>query len=163
MRPCIHNTKSLQCALVKTSDILRARRKFFETPSKILQDQKLCHLLSVRQPKRKRPRDGVNEEKRKAKNKIASYFFRVTRGRKCSMLPVCRQFFASAFSVSKSRIQTILKTLQDGEIPKENRGGDRYANKNLDKKQKIRNFLNDLPASESHYNRSIVVYTSPVN
>lgn len=155
MRPCDHNTNSLQCALVKASDLFRARDIFFSEPNKLIQDQKLCHLLSVREPKRRRPRDGVrNAAQRKSKNMVASYFFRVYRGRKSSMLPVCKQFFIAAFGISKCRVQTILKVLKDGNVPKENRGGNRYLNKNVEKKQKIRAFLNSLPASESHYNRS---------
>nr|CAH7737999.1 unnamed protein product [Callosobruchus chinensis] len=65
-----------------------------------------------------------------------------------------RNFFLAVFGITKNRLTGIHKVITKRSIPKEKRGGDRYANKNCEKKQKIREFLQALPASESHYNRS---------
>lgn len=44
-------------------------------------------------------------------------------------------------------------TIIEGKTPKEGRGVDRKSGKFAEKKQKLREFLNKLPAHESHYNR----------
>lgn len=77
------------------------------------------------------------------------------------MLLVCRGFFLAAFGI-KNRITPILKAIQEGNIPEDKRGGDRYAKRSGPVKEKIRDFLKNLPASESHYNRkkSCRVYLS---
>nr|CAH7714926.1 unnamed protein product [Callosobruchus chinensis] len=60
----------------------------------------------------------------------------------------------AAFGVSAGRIRTVAKFLESGRVPKERRGGDRVSKKSLSKKNKIREFIASLPASESHYNRN---------
>lgn len=159
-RPCNHNTNSLKCSLVKISDIKNARKKFYEESAKSVQDQKLCHLISVAEPKRKRPRGLVQEEKRKPRNLQSKYYFRV-KG-KNTVQPVCREFLLTALGITKNRLVPILKAIHGGDIPKEKRGGDRYGQKFFEIKEKIREFLKNLPASESHYNRkkSCRVYIS---
>lgn len=113
------------------------------------QDQKLCHLLSVCIPHRKRPRDNVAEEKRKPKQFCVYYYFRHAKQFK----PVCRNFLLAALNIKKNRLITIAKTIYDGNVPKEKRGGDRKSHKSTAKKEKVKEFISSFPATESHYNR----------
>lgn len=61
--------------------------------------------------------------------------------------------FCAVFSVSEKRLNNINKQTVQGNIPKENRGGDRKFQKYVNKKEALRQFLNSLPAKESHYGR----------
>ncbi|CAG4939191.1 unnamed protein product [Colias eurytheme] len=65
------------------------------------------------------------------------------------------QYFVEkvTFSVTNKRLQTINTSTYKGDLPQENRGGDRRSTKSEEKKQSLRNFLKALPAKESHYNR----------
>ncbi|CAG4990204.1 unnamed protein product [Colias eurytheme] len=69
------------------------------------------------------------------------------------MVTVCKEFFKVTFSVTNKRLQTINTSTYKGDLPQENRGGDRRSTKSEEKKQSLRNFLKALPAKESHYNR----------
>nr|CAH7731441.1 unnamed protein product [Callosobruchus chinensis] len=140
VRPCNHDTKAYKCNLLKPSDIKKARNNFYEEPSKTVQDQKLCNLISILEPKRRRPKEGILAEKRKTKSVRVVYFLRVYKGNKAKTLTVCRNFFLAVFGITKNRLTGIHKVITEGSIPKEKRGGDRYANKNCEKKQKIRVF-----------------------
>lgn len=62
--------------------------------------------------------------------------------------------FMKTFSLKKDRLSYLAKTVFDGKIPKENRGGDRKSEKSAAKKESLREFIRKLPASESHYNRA---------
>lgn len=162
LRPCNHNTKAFKCSLATRTDIKKARENFYKDPSKIVQDQKLCHLISVSDPKRRRPKEDIPKKKRKPKSVRVAYFLRIYRGNKIKTLTVCRNFFLAVFDITKSRLTCIQKVLKAGDVPKEKRGGDRCKNKNNEKKKKIREFLEQIPACESHYNRkkSCRVYVS---
>lgn len=158
--PCNHNSKSYKCSLVTKADVVRARKKFYDEPVKTVQDQKLCHLISVSEPKRRRAAGDIEDGKRKTKAVQAQYYFRV-KG-KDRVHPVCRPFLLAALGITKNRVIPILKTINEGNIPKERRGGNRFLDKSLPVKEEIRKFLNGLPASESHYsrNKSCRVYLS---
>lgn len=110
----------------------------------------MCHFISVCPPQRRRPRQGVPEENAKPKNFHVFYYFRT----KSKVVPVCKKFLKAAFSISDSRIRTVAKIIESGQVPKEKRGGDRILNRNMEQKNKVKKFIASLPASESHYNRN---------
>lgn len=145
-RPCQHNSKTLKCQQVPYKYIKINREKFFEVASKTLQDQKLCRYLSVLPPSRKRSR---NQGVVKPKEFSVYYYFPCGN----ETFQVCRSFLIAVFNVTKGRLRTVAKTINAGTVPKEKRGGDRVSNKSNIKKQNVREFLNRLPATESHYNR----------
>lgn len=60
----------------------------------------------------------------------------------------------AAFSLSRFRINLIAKTVHQGNVPHEGRGGDRKSKKSAEKKNTLRQFIQKLPAKESHYNRN---------
>nr|CAH7761059.1 unnamed protein product [Callosobruchus chinensis] len=105
VRPCNHDTKAYKCNLVKPSDIKKARNNFYEEPSKTVQDQKLCNLISILEPKRRRPKEGILAEKRKTKSVRVVYFLRVYKGNKAKTLTVCRNFFLAVFGNVKALLE----------------------------------------------------------
>lgn len=68
-------------------------------------------------------------------------------------IQVCQVMFLNVLDIHKDRVRRVAKVCFDGNIPKEGRGGDRVSAKYTDKKGNIREFLDGLPAKESHYNR----------
>ncbi|KAK9709760.1 hypothetical protein QE152_g26442 [Popillia japonica] len=66
---------------------------------------------------------------------------------------VCQAMFLMALNISKDRVNHVAKFSFDGVVPKETRGGERLSQKYENKKQKVREFLDKLPAKESQYNR----------
>lgn len=56
------------------------------------------------------------------------------RKRKKKNVPVCRCYFMKVFSISKARINLIAKTIHEGKIPQECRGGDRKSRQSAHKK-----------------------------
>lgn len=145
-RPCQHNGKSFQCATVKKRHVQTLRQKFYADPIKANQDIRLCHMLSVA-PIARRRSAGVNVVP--LKNLSVSYFIKCDN----KATRVCQKFFVAALSVSKQRVNTVAKVIRAGEVPKENRGGDRKSQKSEGKKECVRNFLKRLKGRESHYNR----------
>lgn len=67
---------------------------------------------------------------------------------------VCQAMFLMALNVSKDRVNHVAKFCFEGQVPTETRGGDRISQKYEHKKQKVREFIDKLPAKESHYNRN---------
>nr|CAH7712403.1 unnamed protein product [Callosobruchus chinensis] len=145
-RPCQHDSKALNCKKVSLQYIRQHRGKFFEVPSKILQNQKLCRYMSVLPPVRKRSRE---MDSQKPKTFSVYYYFPCGK----ETFRVCRSFLSAVFNVKKGRLRSVARTLSLGNVPKETRGGRRLSNINETKKQNVRDFLNRLPACESHYNR----------
>lgn len=146
-RPCNHSSKTLNCNSVSRQDIIRQREIFYADANKITQEQKLCKFISVCPVQRKRSRENNGDPKPKS---FHTYFYFHT---KKNVIPVCKKFIQAALSITKRRIHTVAKTIFDGQIPKEKRGGDRQSVKSVDKKNKVREFICSLPATESHYNR----------
>lgn len=109
----------------------------------------LVRLLGPTEPKRR----GNSEPRSTTRNRTNSGTYYVLKFKGKKMQRVCRSFFMKVFSVSRKRLQNLNKVLMHGEIPKEKRGGDRKSEKTKARKDSLRNFLNNLPASESHFNR----------
>lgn len=114
---------------------------------KIQQDIKLCHFLSATAVDRKR---SIKNQPRK-RDFTVTYFLPKQLSKK--KIQVCQAMFLSVLNIRKDRVRRVAKVCFEGKIPKELRGGDRVSVKHIDKKQNIRQFLNGLPAKESHYNR----------
>ncbi|KAF2886979.1 hypothetical protein ILUMI_19194, partial [Ignelater luminosus] len=71
------------------------------------------------------------------------------------MVTVCRQIFMDILAVQKGRILNVLKRYKENnEMPKERRGGDRLKGTNDNKRSAIKNFVESLKCTESHYYRS---------
>lgn len=67
--------------------------------------------------------------------------------------PVCQKFFCAALNLSQRRLLTIAKQIQSGDGIRENRGGDRTSKKYANKEKSVIEFIGNLKATESHYNR----------
>lgn len=60
----------------------------------------------------------------------------------------------AAFTISEKRLRNLNKYIFRGSVPVEKRGGDHRSHKSIEKKNKLREFINNLPAKVSHYNRT---------
>lgn len=125
-------------------------RKFLykHTNSKIYEDKYLSRLMTPIEPQRrnKTPSRGI------AKNcKLSCSYFILSKKKKHTL--VWKKFFMAVFEVKDKRLTAINNTCFKGEIPKANRGGDHRSHKTAAKKESLKQFINKLPARESHYNR----------
>ncbi|XP_072384620.1 uncharacterized protein [Diabrotica undecimpunctata] len=148
---CKHNGPTYHCNSIAESDIRAIRNKIFENNVKSEQDIKLCHYMSVVPIERKRL---TTEQAIKGRNFSVHYFLSKRVSKK--KVQVCQAFFLKCVNIKKDRINYVAKTLSDGNIPKENRGGDHVSTKSVVKKNKIREFIGKLQGKESHYNRKKV-------
>lgn len=146
-RPCDHSQKSkFNCKSVSIRDIIQQREFLHKNKSKVEQDKFLTRFIAPYRPQEHRQ---STSEKRKPRKFSCTYF--VLRKKKPTC--VCKQFFQATFLIKSRRLNTIGKTLYDGNTPRENRGGDRKAAKHNGKREKVVKFLKSLHAKESHYNR----------
>lgn len=154
-RLCNHNNSTFKCNLISISQLKLIRKKFYDNPGKISQDIKLCHMLGVAEPQRRRGRIDTHANRKKPKNFHITYHIKVPGvASSASTYTVCQKFFTCAIGITKNRINSVAKAIHSGNIPKENRGGDRVSNKSKFKKERVREFIRKLPASESHYSRN---------
>lgn len=130
--------------------ILKNRQHFFKNTNKVDQDIYLTRLIAPYIPERRR-QSMVDPTKQRTRLISTTYFLN-DKGNKNR--PVCKAMFMKTFSLKKDRVHNVAKTVFEGNIPKEKRGGDRKSAKSGEKKEKLRLFLRKLPASESHYNRA---------
>ncbi|XP_028129617.2 uncharacterized protein LOC114325684 [Diabrotica virgifera virgifera] len=144
-RPCMHNSKKLNCSSVSLKEIMLQREKLYGYVSKIDQDQKLCHFMSVCPRQRRRGRVNTQESNAKPKSFHIFYYFHT----KNKTVTVCKKFLMAAFNISAGPIRTVAKFLESGQIPKEKRGGDRVSRKSAEKRAKVKEFIASLPASET--------------
>ncbi|XP_031336004.1 uncharacterized protein LOC116165583 [Photinus pyralis] len=107
---------------------------------------KLCHMISVLPTARKR--SIKNEPKNRALNLV--YFLK----RENTGIRVCQTFFRNALGLTNHRISHVAKIICQGEVPKENRGGDHTSAKSATKREKVVEFIGQLKGQESHYNRA---------
>lgn len=141
---CKHRGQKLKCRKFTVEDLLPLRNQFFKNQSKENQDIFLTRYIAPYDPVRVR---STAVKKRKIS---CTYFLKLND----KNVPVCANFFQRAFDTKKGRLRTIGRIIHEGAIPRENRGGDRRSSKSIHKKASVRNFINDLPAQESHYNRA---------
>ncbi|XP_045504864.1 uncharacterized protein LOC123701432 [Colias croceus] len=147
-QPCQHKTSSkFKCSSVTLRNVIKNRKLFFAQNSKVKQDVYLTRLMTSYEPQRRRGGLGIGLKNRK----MSCSYHLLSKNNK--MVTVCKEFFKVTFSVTNKRLQTINTSTYKGDLPQENRGGDRRSTKSEEKKQSLRNFLKALPAKESHYNR----------
>lgn len=149
---CKHSEKSkFLCNKINLAAIVRHRQHFF-SKGKVQQDIFLTRYIAPYEPERRKTKTTPScSTQKKTRSLSVTYFL---TGKKKKKLPVCKSFFMKVFSIKKDRLISIAKTVFEGKVPKENRGGDRKSQKSSEKKAKLREFLASLPANESHYNRN---------
>lgn len=143
-RPCSHNGKTYECCKVSLEDIHSVRKEFYRHAEKVRQDIYLCHYISVMPAKRRRQSKDIRQ-----RDATVSYMLNSNN----KTVRVCKTFFAAVFGLSKHRLGTVAKVMEEGGVPKEKRGGDRISHKTVSKKEKVRQFIGKLRGKESHYNR----------
>lgn len=146
-KPCSHKGPTYCCSEINLGDVQEIRNSFNATNDKIQQDIKLCHFLSATAAERKR---SIKNQPRKREFAVA-YFIPKRLSKK--KIQVCQAMFLRVLNICKDRVRRVAKVCFEGKIPKELRGGDRISKKHTHTKQNIRQFLDGLPAKESHYNR----------
>lgn len=125
--------------------IRKFNEKFYKCSTKITQDNFILKFCSVQGAKRLK-----NESKR---TKAVKYYILGDKGVK---VPVCQKTFMGALLVKKDRIQGVLKRFYEGggQMPQENRGGDRKSEKFTIRKLSVQRFIESFKGQESHYCRS---------
>lgn len=152
--PCKHcdnGTRSVyNCFKVTERDVVAFREKLFSNSSKVDQDNFLLMCTKVNPAIRRRI---VETDRKRNRSQSCEFRLKAVNG---SSIRVCRQTFEAAVNpIGKTRITGVMKrSYFTGQIAQENRGGDRVKDKNLDRKNSVRNFLRSLKARESHYGRS---------
>lgn len=142
--PCKHENGRFNCNNIPIEQLRLCRSKFFKHKSKIKQDNILSHLMTIELPKRRRSRRNANSHQFQVK-----CYLRIA-GNKVN---VCQNMFLKVFGVSQRRVQTIGKKMQSGVGITDKRGGDNRSVRNLEKKQKVKEFIASLKGRESHYGR----------
>lgn len=107
---------------------------------------KLCHMMSVISAERNRP----VKEKPKARLLNIVYFLK----RDNVSIRVCQGLFRHVLGLTVHRLNHVAKVINQGEAPKEKRGGDHMSTKSVAKRKKVEDFIGQLRGQESHYNRS---------
>lgn len=149
---CGHNSKSLACSSLTRRDIQHFQSVFYEIPDKIVQDNLILKYTKAIYPKRKQ----ISATGKRAKNITIKYL--IKKGLKQSgekhVVPVCRKVFLNVLKLSKYRVNMVCKRhLETGEPASEKRGGDTKSHKYEDKKKSVKEFIERLAITESHYCR----------
>lgn len=155
---CKHPSNSLYlCTQVTFDDVILFRQKLFQSKNKIEQDKFL--LLYIKSADVKRHRIDDNDSVRKRVQATCFYFPQSNPNKK---LRVCRNIFQRIIKpIGYNRVTGISKRFfESHSLPRENRGGDRISSKNIQRRNAVRNYINQLRGRESHYgrNKSIRVY-----
>lgn len=131
-------------------DIKKFHDLFYANKTKCAQDSFIISFCSGTPPKRNRPRENAKQVKRHTVS--VTYKIATSEGIK---IPVCREAFLGVLNIKKDRVLRIIKKFREnGQLPVETRGGDRIKDKNVQKKQNIKQFIESLKCTESHYCRS---------
>lgn len=150
-KPCRHSRKSkFRCAEFTQADIVKNRQLIYKHDFKKQQDIFLTRFISVYTPDRHRISCRNVNVISKPRKFSATYFLKCNK----KMIVVCKKFFMTVTSMKRKRLNTIGQTILKGEVPKERRGGNRKSAKYAQKKANVKQFIQKLPATESHYNRA---------
>lgn len=118
----------------------------YSTDSKVKQDTVILKCCHGEKPKK--------TDRNKRRNDSIFITYKVPDG-EGNFVRLCKNAFLEVTGLSRFRIERVVKLfLHKGEIPRERRGGDRVGNRNIDKKNKIKIFVESLKCVESHYCRS---------
>lgn len=153
-QPCKHiannsERTTFQCYQITENDVSEFRKTLFANESKIQQDNFLLQHTKLQAAARSRT---LEANRKRDRSMSVEYFVKGVSGKR---FHVCRQTFESIVKpIGKTRITGVLKrSFTTGQVASETRGGDRIKDKNLQKKNSIRNFIGRLKARESHYGR----------
>ncbi|KAL4720869.1 hypothetical protein ACJJTC_016550 [Scirpophaga incertulas] len=149
-RPCSHNSKKLCCLKVSANEVARNRKHLFKNKTYVSQNVYLSRLILPYEPQRRRPRNVLHST---AKPKTLSVTYFLINGKKKIRVQVCQKNFMAALNIGRKRLSTLTKTLFSGNIPKENRGGNRKKIAYAAKRRSVIDFIGKFPAQESQYNR----------
>lgn len=131
------------------NDIKQFHKLFYLSKKKNDQDKFILYYCKALVTKRRRIR---NEVATKPKSITVEYHVKKIDG---TEIKVCRDSFLGILNVKKDRILRLLKKFKEsGQLPQETRGGDRVKDKNTEKKNTIKAFIESLKCTESHYCRS---------
>lgn len=131
-------------------DIREFHTNFYSNQTRILQDAFLLKFMSVKKPIRSR---SVKENS--SRKGVTTQYFVKQFDTRDFQLQVCKAAFMGILDVSKDRLKKIAKDhLLTGQLPKENRGGDRKSAKYGNRRRSVKEFIQKLRGVESHYCRS---------
>nr|CAI5829027.1 unnamed protein product [Callosobruchus analis] len=120
--------------------------KLYAVKDKVVQDTYILKCCHPEKPKK--------TDKNKARNNTVSISYKIPN-EKGTLIRVCKNAFLGITGVSRFRIERVVKNfMNNSEVPKERRGGDRIGDGNKEKKNEIKKFIESLSCVESHYCRS---------
>nr|CAH7761221.1 unnamed protein product [Callosobruchus chinensis] len=120
--------------------------KLYAVKDKVVQDTYILKCCHAEKPKK--------TDKNKARNNTVSISYKIPN-EKGTLIRVCKNAFLGITGVSRFRIERVVKNfMNNSEVPKERRGGDRIGDGNKEKKNEIKKFIESLSCVESHYCRS---------
>ena len=147
---CNHKKKNLKCNELTPQDVRKFHSAFFAKKEKKHQDNFILKYLKTKVPARRRRKVG---QRNKSETFTAMYVKTFTKPYK--LLRVCQAIFLMILNIGVHRLRRISKTfLTTGQLPKDQRGGDRASMKNVAKKQSVMQFIESFKCIESHYCRS---------
>ncbi|KAG8269399.1 hypothetical protein J6590_004694 [Homalodisca vitripennis] len=150
--PCKHSTKTLSCSDIRSNDVKKLRDKLYKVPEKLRQDSILSSLVVTKNVKRRRPNMPNQNKSLSAGSQhafSANYYIQSNEKR----IPVCKKNFLAITKVGRKRLANLVAKVYSGEPIEDKRGGDRKSNRSIEKKNKVRDFISNLRACESHYGR----------
>nr|CAI5867789.1 unnamed protein product [Callosobruchus analis] len=120
--------------------------KLYAVKDKVVQDTYILKCCHAEKPEK--------TDKNKARNNTVSISYKIPN-EKGTLIRVCKNAFLGITGVSRFRIERVVKNfMNNSEVPKERRGGDRIGDGNKEKKNEIKKFIESLSCVESHYCRS---------
>lgn len=144
-RICQHKRGSFQCSEITSADALSFANGFYSSTSKLLQD---CYLLKYCLGSVPKDRQiGLHKQSVRI-----SYSIRRATG---EVVAVCKKAFYSILNISEFRVNRVVKNhLENGSIPKENRGGDRKRIKFMNRRSAVIAYIQTFQLIDMHYCRS---------
>lgn len=151
IKSCKHKKcGKLKCDTLNPQDIRKFHEAFYAKPNKTFQDNFMLKYMKVHVPKHRKRIVG-----NRAESKSYTKFYVRTYVKPYKLIRVCQQAFSKILNVGIHRLRNISKKfLLSGNIPEENRGGDRISGKNYQKKQNVMKFIESFKCIEGHYCRS---------
>ncbi|XP_065640744.1 uncharacterized protein LOC136073224 [Hydra vulgaris] len=147
-----HSTKKFSCCDIRPYDVKKLRDKLYKVPNKLRQDSIISSLVETKNVIRQRPNNPNLNKSHKSSSQHAfstNYFIVGNKTR----IPVCKNNFIAITKVGRTRLANIVSKIHAGDPIEDRRGGDRKSSHSIDKKNKVRDFISNLKASESHYGR----------
>lgn len=146
-RNCQHQRGNFRCDQTNVADTISFANGFYSTPSKLLQDSYLLKYCLPAKPMRQDRQFGGTLQSLRI-----NYHIRKASG---EIVTVCKKFFFSVLKISEFRVNRVVKNhYKTGNIPKENRGGDRKSAVFMRRKLSVIDFIESFHLIDLHYCRS---------